>query len=233
MWRAGDCSTTRPANRSSACRYGLMCTNGFPRPDVPIGCQCSRFPPSPPPMRAAGSSSTTCPPACIIFTCPKAAFNKAETACAFRTIPWPVARTLTCCGCHNPEQTTRKHFGSERLDQRRIRPTTPADSARVFAQARDHRGQQDVLGGVDLVRELLRRIRVLDTHGGLVQNRTAVHLGGDIMHGATGDLDAPTEGLADAVEARKTRQQAGMQVDDLARKGFEKARFNHPHEARE
>ena len=51
------------------------------------------------------------------------------------------------------------------------------------------------------------------------------------MHGATGLADASCEGLADGMHAAKSRQQAGMNVEQSALEGADQSRGHDPHPA--
>src|SRR4051812_28706345 len=93
----------------------------------------------------------------------------------------------------------------------------------TFAQSCDHRGEQRVLGGVNFFRERFQCLTGRHADGCLIENRTAIHVGGDSMHGASGEFHSATKRLSDSIEPGKTRQQTRMKIDNFPGESVQKS----------
>jgi len=88
-----------------------------------------------------------------------------------------------------------------------------------------------MLGGVYLGCEAFEGVSRFYPDCGLVDNRSTVDLLGDPVDGAAGDFDSAAKGLTDAIETRKTGEEAGVKIDDLSGERPEKVRLQYAHES--
>ena len=86
---------------------------------------------------------------------------------------------------------------------------------------------------MDAASDLFQGIGWFQAHRGLIENGPTIHLTRHKMNRASRDLNTPAVGLSDSIQAGKTRQQTGMEVDDAAGKRREELGLQNPHEARE
>ena len=90
-----------------------------------------------------------------------------------------------------------------------------------------------MFGGVDFIRKGFEGIGHLAVDAGLAEMGTTIDLSIDPVDGAAGLGDACIPSLADAIQSRKGRKEAWVQVDDPASESVEQRGFDHAHEARE
>src|SRR5882762_10413307 len=94
-----------------------------------------------------------------------------------------------------------------------------------------HQGIEAMFLAQDARREPVGTVAGQHRHGGLGDDRPAIDVGLDEMHGAAAHPDTGVERLLLGLQALEQRQQRGMAVDDPAPPALWKPRAHDPHEA--
>ncbi len=90
-----------------------------------------------------------------------------------------------------------------------------------------------MLRNMDFLRKTFKSISGLPAYPTLPKLRASIDVGIHPMDGAAAFIDAGSPGLADSVQSGEGRQQAGVQVNDLACESLKERGLDDTHEARE